>query len=476
MSKPELILEILSVSRIQSLKDILGMNLDQHEVMFLLGTRNVWAPERLIPFVGAMHLGFSTDEIAFMMKELRFELHWIGPELSFMPLIHRYTADKDSDSYDYVNFLQEMVDAYYRAHDRTQTCAERIGQWMGLSPKFTLAALSVDLPGAQPATVLERLRDHSAPEIAWQVFGGRLQALGDISDWVMDFSHFPGRSPELFLSCSGALDSDVIRGRFSRSNIWTSLLLGCSYESVAAIQQYFFDDKSPVDLETRKEILFSLDFSSLPESLNLYSPNELLENLIDKTHGTDMESFLNEEALLLRLICYSPRVFAMLLKEPERLDKMFPRHEHLSKKAGDLFANPEGLLENLMVSQMRCAPKALPLNQFLLWKSICTMQGVDHAIHPQTAKRYLRYALEQFQDYKLAPQGVIDDLDVLYEDINSSFRALIRVLEPHLDYQQLAKLDEARREDLVLWGLDVHKLAIEREEVLAKRFELDLGL
>jgi len=50
------------------------------------------------------------------------------------------------------------------------------------------------------------------------------------------------------------------------------------------------------------------------------------------------------------------------------------------------------------------------------------------------------------------------------------------LLGPFLDYQALARLGEHHREDLVLWGLDVHKLKVDREAIMTKRLEMDLGM
>lgn len=477
MNRPELIQRILATTRTNELYRIRKLGLSEAPMAIKLGERYIQYPEHLAPFFNAMYLGFEPGEMALMVKELGFELAWLDPQLEELPWLKAASGTAGA-SFDHLNFLQRMVSAFYLAHGECEAAAREIGLWMGQSPVFMAAGLVIDSPHTGATEALTQLSSGTASLPACLFSIKKMQMMGGTTETLMDMSHLPDRSIETFIERSGGLTSDMIRGRFGHNHFWQTLLLCTNLNPGTAARKLFFVNKAPWEPDHRPAILLSLDSYVMSESLSLYNTNFLYEALLEEGLSSGLGDTLGEPAFAAMVLgsLTLGRPIRFSIADSVLVERVYGRHPHLHRAFHALTSDPASIYERVMHSQMRAAPDNLPLSQFLVWGLLGKMDKVEQVVSPTVARQYCMYVLQQFQTFKCAPQGVIAELDPLYEEINASMRAVMPLLEPFLDYQALARLGEHHREDLVMWGLDVHKLKVDREAIMTKRLEMDLGM
>ncbi|MDT8924683.1 hypothetical protein RBE51_17890 [Pseudomonas taiwanensis] len=477
MNRPELIQRILTTTRTDELYRIRKLGLSEAPMAIKLGERYVQHPEHLAPFLNAMYLGFETSEMAKMVKELGFELAWLDPELEELPWLQGASGTADA-SFDHLNFLQKMVSAFYLAHGECEAAAREISLWMGQSPMFMAAGLVIDSPHTEATEALNQVSSGTASLSACLSSIKQMQMMSETTDTLIDMSHLPDKSIETFLERSGGLSSDMIRGRFGRNYFWQTLLLRTNLNPNTTARKLFFANKAPWEPDHRPAILLSLDSYVMSDSLSYYNTNSLYEAMLEEGLLSGLGDTLGEPAFAAMVLgsLTNGSSIRFSIEDSVRVERVYGKHPHLHRLFHALTSDPASIYERVMHSQMRAAPDNLPLSQFLVWGLLGKMDKVEQVVSPAVARQYCTYVLQQFQTFKFAPQGAIAELDPLYEEINASMRALMPLLEPFLDYQALARLGEQHREDLVLWGLDVHKLKVDREAIMTKRLEMDLGM
>ena len=480
--KMQIIQHVLSTSRATGLSRLRNLKLGELIDRVSLGSKTVDCPERLAPFLIAVYMGFDQEELSVLARELEFHISWILPELAHIPLINKACFVKDNpdddrrNQFDHINFLQSMVAAFYASQEDSADAATEIGRWMRQSPAFMVAGLIIDSPHTLPLPTMTDGTDDLSPETAWEIYGKGVKQASMSTEVLMDMTHLPEEKLDIFLRRSGGMESDLIRGRFGQGHYWLAFLL-CSFcEPHRDAQDFFFRNYEPKDIMRKNQILLSLNACCMPDSMSFLDSTELYESFYKNAKGTAFESIFREDAFVAQLITPIAKHRSFSLLDNEQIDRVYKYHDLQRKTLHGFIREPSSIYERVMASQMRFIPEGLPLNQFLVWGALGKMEKAAQKIKPEIASQYFIYVLREFQSFKFAPQGLIADLDSIYDDINTSMRSLMPLLEPHLNLYEMHKLSIQEQEDLALWGINVKHLSMDREAVMLKRLELDIGL
>jgi hypothetical protein len=442
--------------------------------------------DRIMPLFAAAHLGFSPYSLGVMMNALEVGLEDVdrGIELGRSDPIARQqskyaTPDPDivdGSRFDGIVFLQQIVLAYNLVSPDPGEALESTRAWLERPSTRMIAAMSLGLEGVS----CKQLMDSQAAQISTGLDISLIDSAAlDIGEVCLNTSHpihLPNGSMTDFFAFNGAFSEHILRKRITGIFFWEQLIALSQQDEM---KNLMLDHVLSVHLERNplevKRMLLSYE-DGLASAVGGISGIQALEHLYSQLVSTPLKALLDEPAFVVEFLVEEMQHEAFtLLDGNDWGHTMSVDLDEVADIFEKFFKSPETLYQRIMQSQMRDSIPN-PANHFLLWGKMKDVSIPSQEIDADIATRYVEHMVGQLQTLRYEGYEQTPELEMCYDDINQSMRALIGKIEKLVDYKVLKALPQVQRDDLIMWNFDPAEMGLTEGRIATKRLEIDLGL
>jgi hypothetical protein len=494
-----------------ALPEFLDLRFDTSLVNISLGTdlSDNCITAHVAPVFAAAHLGFNPMDLRTLMEAFELtpsliseQIKRITYDLREIDTPDQYRVMNQGDSrFDTVIFLQKIVQAWCIGVDDPLKTLQEVAPCLAMSSEHALAVMSLNINGFSLNGLLDHVvpGDHTGSSSLISLLSAvgdvaPIQVLGNIANVcseALDDRHCPGGSVAKLLKMSGALNPYVLRKSLGHTQVWEKLLMGAlDNEYSQTVLREALIETAKINPVQIKQLLMSLEFKVEDQDPGEFCRDlgfslELLAGILKQS---PLEHMLEEEAFLMGFFTHhmtSRSVEKLNFLHGEAIAEWMCESQLGTDLCARLTEEPSTLLERLMRSQMRDPEVLATSNQYLLWGRLQHAIIGPQDIDPTTANRYILRMVNDFQSLKprvkaddsvRATQTLPRSMSHLSHQYSRSMSSLVAKIAPLIEYESLRNLPTALRDDLGAWGLDLRKLGVSNEEIIADRFSSDLGL